>query len=184
MPKLLIVHGTTRPSRTGILVSRAFESRAKEATDFDVDLADLKEINLPFLDELDHPRAGNYRLPHTLEWAKRVEAADAIVWATPQYNGSFSAPLKNAIDFLSAEWVGKPLGLLSWGGKSGGLDAANALRPIAAVLQMPVIEPIVGYVNYFADLNDDGTLTPSAEWTEAATRLLTGLEESVEKNAA
>ncbi len=103
MPKLLIVHGTTRPSRTGILVSRAFESLAKSATDFDVDLADLKEINLPFLDEVDHPRAGNYQLPHTLEWAKRVAAADAIVWATPQYNGSFSAPLKNAIDFLCAE---------------------------------------------------------------------------------
>mgnify|MGYP002719511305 CR=1 FL=1 len=78
----------------------------------------------------------------------------------------------------------KPLGLLSWGGASGGLDAAHALRPIAAILQMPVIEPLVGYVNYWSDINEDGTLTPSTEWTKAATRLLKGLEESVSHSAA
>lgn len=176
MPTLLIIHGTTRPSRSGILVSRALESLAKETTTFDVEFADLKDINLPFLDELDHPRSGNYEHPHTRAWAATVARADAIVWATPQYNGSFSAPLKNAIDYLAAEWEGKPLGIIAWGYSNGGLDAARALTPVAASLRMDLVEPLLGYTSYGADLND-GSLTVSEEWKRNATTLLKGLEE-------
>ncbi|QEU11034.1 NADPH-dependent FMN reductase [Dermabacter vaginalis] len=176
MPTLLIIHGTTRPSRTGILVSRALEALAKDITNFDVEFADLKEINLPFLDELEPPRAGNYQRPHTRAWATTVDRADAIVWATPQYNGSFSAPLKNAIDYLAAEWEGKPLGIIAWGYHNGGLDAARALAPVAASLRMRLVEPLLGYTSYGADLKD-GSLAISEEWTQNATALLKGLEE-------
>ena len=73
-------------------------------------MLDLAEINLPFLDEPQHPKLGRYTKPHTLAWAHEVDTADALVIVTPEYNAGFPAPLKNAMDFLHAEWCNKALG--------------------------------------------------------------------------
>lgn len=177
MTQLLIVHGTTRPGRKGIHVSRALSELAQKQHGFTVDLVDLHSVNLPFFNEEGMPRAGAYELPHTLDWAKRVAAANAIVWATSEYNGGYPAPLKNAIDYLYAEWTNTPLGIISWSSNArGGSKAAAALRGVAEHMQLELVADPVPYPEVMKDFNEAGHFTPSHEWTEQASNLLTALD--------
>jgi len=116
----MIVVGSVRPVRAGVPVAEWVRARAEAHGGFDVDYADLKEIGLPLMDEPNHPRLHEYTHAHTIAWSERVAAADAFVFVTPEYNHSFSPALKNALDYLSAEWWRKPVGFVSYGGASGG----------------------------------------------------------------
>jgi NAD(P)H-dependent FMN reductase len=109
------------------------------ATDFpgiDADFADLGELALPFMDEPKHPRLREYTHAHTLAWSARVEAADAVLFVTPEYNHGSAPALKNAIDYLIEEWAYKPYGLVNYGGVSAGTRAAASLAPTLAMLGM------------------------------------------------
>lgn len=136
MPKLLIVIASTRPGRVGLPVGQWVRARAEAHGGFDVAVADLAELNLPLLDERAHPRLRQYTREHTHRWSAMVDAADAVVFVMPEYNFSITAPLKNAIDYLYHEWLYKPLGLVSYGGASGGVRAAHMARQIAPALKM------------------------------------------------
>lgn len=109
---------------------------AAEHGAFDIDVADLKELDLPMMDEPEHPMLGRYTHEHTKNWSARVAAADAFVMLTPEYNHSFTAPLKNAIDYLNREWKRKPVAIASYGGVSAGLRAATMLRAVLSGLGM------------------------------------------------
>src|SRR3954454_11360771 len=109
MPKLLVIVASTRPGRIGLPIGQWFCERVRSHGAFEVDFADLGEINLPLFDEPLHPRLRQYTHQHTKAWSARVEAADAFVIVTPEYNHSFPAPIKNAIDYLNHEWQHKPL---------------------------------------------------------------------------
>lgn len=151
MPTLQIVVASTRPGRVGLPIGRWVRDRAVEHGAFDVDLIDLAEINLPFLDEPKHPRLGEYQHQHTREWSARITRGDAFVFVTPEYNHSFNAPLKNAIDFLYAEWQYKPVGFVSYGGVAAGTRAVQALKPTLAILRMTptvAIVPIPFFAQY------------------------------------
>jgi len=126
--KLMIVVGSVRPGRIGLHVAEWVRKAAEADGRFDVDFADLAEINLPFMDEPAHPRLRQYTKPHTIAWSERVDAADGFIFVTPEYNHSFSPALKNALDFLSQEWWRKPLGLVSYGGISAGTRGVTALE--------------------------------------------------------
>jgi NAD(P)H-dependent FMN reductase len=126
----MIVVGSVRPGRIGLPIAEWVKSRVEELTDFEVDFADLAEIALPFMDEPNHPVKREYTKPHTIAWSERVEAADAFIFVTPEYNHSFSPALKNAIDFLNKEWWRKPYGVVSYGGLSGGSRGVAALEPV------------------------------------------------------
>jgi NAD(P)H-dependent FMN reductase len=134
--RLLVVIGSTRPGRVGEPIGRWFADRAREHGGFEVDVADLAEVQLPLLDEPAHPATGQYQHQHTKDWSARVGAADAVVLVTPEYNHSFPASIKNAIDYLNKEWAYKPVGFVSYGGVSGGLRAVQALKPVLAALRM------------------------------------------------
>jgi NAD(P)H-dependent FMN reductase len=136
MPRLLIVTASTRPGRIGPAISRWFEQVAREHGGFEVEVADLAELNLPFLDEANHPRLGRYDHEHTKRWSAIVDRADAVVFVMPEYNYSFSAPLKNAFDFLHREWRYKPVGFVSYGGVSGGLRAVQQFKAVVTTLSM------------------------------------------------
>ena len=101
---------------------------------FDVRVSDLREMNLPLMDEPNHPRLGRYTHDHTKAWSATISRGDAYLIVLPEYNYSFSGPLKNALDYLSQEWAGKPVALASYGGISGGLRAATALSPVLGAL--------------------------------------------------
>ena len=174
MPRLLIVNGSTRPGRVGAPVTAWLRDRVTADGRFAVDVADLVEDPLPFLDEPHHPRLGRYVHEHTRRWSARVAAADAFVFVTPEYNHGFSAPLKNAIDFLSAEWRDKPAGIVSYGGVSAGTRAAEMLKPVlAAVGIVPVADVPVPFVKEKVD--EDGALRPNAAMDGGAAALLDAL---------
>lgn len=134
LPQLLVVIASTRPGRVGGAVGDWVIQAARASGRFDVRVADLAELALPLLDEPSHPRLRDYRHPHTHAWSAQVEAADGFVLVMPEYNHSFTAPLKNALDYLVQEWDGKPVGLVSYGGLSGGTRAVVALQPVLANL--------------------------------------------------
>ena len=58
MPNLIIVVGSTRPGRAGLPISQWFTAHAKDHGGFDVTAVDLAELDLPLLDEPNHPRLG------------------------------------------------------------------------------------------------------------------------------
>ena len=159
MPTLLIVIGSTRPVRAGVPIARWFEDVARKHGAFDVEVADLKTLDLPLLDESQHPRLAQYEHAHTKAWSQTVSRADAVVFILPEYNYSMTAPVKNAIDYLYAEWNYKPLGLVSYGGISGGLRAAQMVKQaVTTVKMMPIPEGVS--VHYAAKYIKDGVFQP------------------------
>lgn len=136
MITLGVIVGSTRPGRMGAKVTRWICSRADLQPMLQVDLLDLAEVSLPFLDEPEEPSTGNYAHRHTRDWSRRIAALDAVMLVTPEYNNSFPAPLKNALDFVYAEWRRKPVGLVGYGMTSAGTRAVAALWPVVTTLGM------------------------------------------------
>src|SRR5205823_10053104 len=97
MPLLSVVIASTRPGRAGLPIVRWFIERARLHGGFEIDIADLSEIDLLFLDEPNHPRLRRYTRPHTLDWSARVGGAAAFAFVTSEYNYGYPAPLKNAL---------------------------------------------------------------------------------------
>jgi len=143
---LMIVVGSVRPGRIGLPIAQ-WVHREVEAVhgsdepsvrgfgaDLTVDFVDLAELALPFMDEPAHPVKRTYTKQHTIDWSSRVDAADAFIFVTPEYNHSYSPALKNALDFLSAEWKHKPVTFVSYGGTSGGTRGVVALEVVTNAL--------------------------------------------------
>jgi len=136
MTTLKIILGSNRPGSSAPAIGRWLAEAAARTGEFaEVEVLDLAEINLPFLDEPLHPKLGQYSKPHTFAWSQAVDSADALMIVMPEYNAGFPAALKNALDFLHAEWANKPLGVVSYGG-GGGVRAAALLRPVTDQLGM------------------------------------------------
>lgn len=144
---LLVVIASTRPGRVGKPVGDWFVEQARQDGTFTVQVADLKEIGLPFLDEPNHPAQQKYQHEHTKAWSRLVAGADAFVFVQPEYNYSICAPLKNALDFLFNEWAHKPAGIVNYGGISAGLRAAEHSKQVMTALQMMVVKPAVSIPN-------------------------------------
>ncbi|MDQ4144545.1 MAG: NAD(P)H-dependent oxidoreductase [Actinomycetota bacterium] len=175
-PKLGIIIGSTRPCRLGGPIGHWVLERAREHGAFDPELIDLADVNLPFLDEPEHPRLRNYTQAHTIEWSARIDPLDAFVFVTPEYNHGFSAPLKNAIDFLHQEWLYKPAGIVSYGGASGGTRAAQMLKPVLTALKMmPMFESVaVTFVRNLVD--EDGRVSATEAIERSAGSMFMELE--------
>lgn len=172
MPRLQVVIASTRPGRVGLPVGRWFSGRARAHGAFEVEVADLLELDLPFMDEPNHPRLGQYTHQHTKDWSARVKAADAFAFVTPEYNYGLTAPLKNAIDFLHTEWQYKPVGFVSYGGVAGGTRAVQMLKLVVTTLKMtPLFEAVtVPFVAQFID--DEGEFVPSEMIDQSANAML------------
>ena len=148
--KLAVIVGSVRRGRFGPLVADWFVRRAKARDDFDVDVVDLIDTPVPRAD--------------------RIGDADAFAVITPEYNHSFPGPLKTAIDAFRDEWKAKPVGLVSYGGISGGLRAVEALRPVFAELHAVTIRETVSFHQARERFDEDGEpKDPMAD--TAATRL-------------
>jgi NAD(P)H-dependent FMN reductase len=137
--RLAVIVASTRPVRVGHAVGRWFETLAAKDDRFEIDFVDLRELALPMMDEPKHPRLREYTHEHTKNWSRIVDAADAFVIVTPEYNYAPPASIKNALDYLLHEWGGKPAGIVSYGGASGGLRSAEKLKGLLVPLDiMPV----------------------------------------------
>ena len=143
VPNLLLIIASTRPGRAGLPVAEWALDGIRQHGVFDVDRADLLEINLPLLDEPNHPALRRYTKDHTFAWSARVDAADAVVIVTPEYNYGMPGSLKNALDFLSQEWNYKPVGFVSYGGISGGTRSVQMAKQVVTTLKMmPMFEAV------------------------------------------
>src|SRR6478735_175311 len=173
MSTLKIILGSTRPGSIGQAIGNWVADQARRLADFEqVTILDLAEIILPFLDEPHHPILGRYTKPHTLAWANDIDTADALVIITPEYNGGYPAALKNALDFLHAEWSNKALGMVSYGGGlSGGAQAAGMLLPITSQLGLACARHTVAIPRATKQVVD-GEFVATAQDDGAATAML------------
>ncbi len=135
MIKIAIIIGSTRPGRKGEAVARWAYEMARQRTDAEFELVDIKDFNLPLLDEPVPPSAGQYSQHHTKVWAAKIAQFDAYLFVTPEYNHGTSGALKNAIDYLYAEWNNKAAGFVGYGG-AGGTRAVESLRLVMGELQV------------------------------------------------
>jgi NAD(P)H-dependent FMN reductase len=152
-PTLQIIIASTRPVRVGPAVAAWIEERAIARGGFKVELIDLAEVNLPMLDEPQHPRLRQYVHQHTKDWSATIERADAFIFVVPEYNYGFNAAIKNALDYLNAEWQHKPVGFVSYGGVAAGTRAVQMLKQVVTALKMvPVLESVnIPFVQQFLD---------------------------------
>jgi NAD(P)H-dependent FMN reductase len=172
MPILTVIIGSTRPGRAGLPIAQWFIGRAIAHGAFEVRVVDLAELNLPFLDEPNHPRLRQYTHQHTKDWSAIVDASDAFVIVTPEYNYGLTAPVKNAIDYLNQEWKDKPVGFVSYGGIAAGTRAVQQLKQVVTTLKMlPVFESVnIPFHTQFIDEED--VVQPNEIMLQAASAML------------
>ncbi|HEY0010335.1 MAG TPA: NAD(P)H-dependent oxidoreductase [Candidatus Paceibacterota bacterium] len=156
MPNIKILTGSTRPGRFNQQPADWLYALAKARGDMDVELIDLAELNLPFLDEPVPPSLRQYQNEHTKEWSKRIDAADGFLFVTPEYNHSYSPALKNAIDYLFFEWHYKPVGFVSYGSLAGGARAVEHLRGVSGEVKLYDLREQVLFPNYWENLDENG----------------------------
>jgi NAD(P)H-dependent FMN reductase len=133
----LVIIGSVRKQRICPQVAAwVAETGAAAGVATNFELVDLRDWPLPMDDEPDIP-AGKppYANALTQAWSRKIAAADAIVFVTPQYNWGYPAPLKNALDHLFHEWAGKPAMIVTYGGHGGG-RCAEQLRQVVGALHM------------------------------------------------
>jgi NAD(P)H-dependent FMN reductase len=173
MTRIGIIIGSTRPGRRGEDVARWVYDIAARRGDADFELVDIKDFNLPHLDEPMPPSMGQYSQPHTLEWAAKIGSFDGYVFVTPEYNHSTSGALKNAIDFLYAEWNNKAAGFVSYG-SVGGTRAVEHLRLVMGELQIADVRAQVA-LSLYTDFENFTAFTPGPIQAEGVTVMLNQL---------
>ncbi|MFF4951916.1 NADPH-dependent FMN reductase [Streptomyces chattanoogensis] len=164
---LAVIVGSTREGRFAPVIANWFTRRAETHAHIDVDVIDLDTVR-PY--EL---RGGTEAYE---AFAKRVDRADAFVVITPEYNHSFPAPLKHAIDLLHPQWQAKPVGFVSYGGISGGLRAVEQLRLVFAELHATTVRETVSFPlagNLFDERGELHDPAPAATAADALLKQLT-----------
>jgi NAD(P)H-dependent FMN reductase len=142
-PRLGVVIASVREGRVGRPVADWFIERARAHAHFEIDDVDLKVVNLPIFAERHHPRLRQYESDHHKAWSARVASLDAFVFVMPEYNYSTAPALINALDYLLFEWSYKPLGLVTYGGISGGLRAAQMVKQTVSAMKLVAIPEAV-----------------------------------------
>jgi NAD(P)H-dependent FMN reductase len=170
--RLEIIIASTRPGRIGDQVGQWIAKYAASHTAFDVTVSDLAEINLPIFDEPNHPRLGQYVKEHTKQWSKRIDAADAFVVVTPEYNYTMPPSLLNAIDFLHREWNYKPVAFVGYGG-TGAVRAIQTERLLFTNLSVMPIPFMVNLVGVYRPAVT--TFKPEEKHEQAADKMLSEL---------
>jgi NAD(P)H-dependent FMN reductase len=170
MIKIAVIIGSTRPNRNGEAVGRWTYDLARKRSDAQFELIDLKEINLPLLDEPVPPAMGQYSQPHTKSWAARIEPCDGFVFVTPEYNHSTCGALKNAIDYLFREWNNKAAGFVSYG-SAGGARAVEHLRLVMAEVQVATVRNQV-MLSLATDFENYSVFKPAAAHEKSLSAML------------
>jgi NAD(P)H-dependent FMN reductase len=174
-PRLQIIIGSTRPGRRGPAIAAWFHALAVQHAGFDTRLVDLAEVGLPLLDEPRPPQRGQYEHEHTRRWSATVSAADAYVFVVPEYNHSYNAATKNALDYLAKEWDGKPVAFVGYGGVAAGARAVQALLPVVAALGMVPLSGSVHIPFVRLSFTAGGRFEPAPGLDESATGMIDDL---------
>lgn len=172
--KIGIILGSTRPGRNGKAVADWVAEQAADRNGVDYELVDLLDYPLPHLDEPLPPAMGQYSKEHTKAWANKIGSFDGYIFVTPEYNHSTSGVLKNAIDYLYAEWNNKSAGFVAYG-TLGGSRAIEHLRGIAAELQIADVRQQVSF-SLLTDFVNFSQFAPGPGHAGAAATLFAQVE--------
>lgn len=172
LPRLGIVVASTRPGRVGAAVGEWFTKVALDHGAFDVRVLDLASVDLPLLDEPNHPVQKKYTKDHTHAWSREVDGCDAFTFVTPEYNYAMAPALLNAVDYLFHEWSYKPAGFVSYGGVSGGTRSVQmAKQVVTSVKMMPMAEGVfIPFVRKF--IGEDGRFQQDEMLAKSALAML------------
>lgn len=162
MLQVKIILGSDREGRFGEKVGSYVESLAAKQADWEVELLDLKEWELPYSFGTTTPKSGNYELPKTKEWAAKIKEADAFIIVTPEYNHGYPAVLKNALDLVYAEWNRKPVAFVGYGAAMGGGRAIEQLRQVIIELEMASTRNAVDIPFVWTAFGEDGQSADAA----------------------
>jgi len=161
MLKIAIITGSTRPTRVNDQVAKWVLEQAQKRGDAEYTLVDIKDANLPLLDEPLPAGYGQYQNAHTKAWADIIRQYDGYVIVTPEHNHSTSAALKNALDYVYAEWNNKAVGFVGYGSAQG-VRAVEHLRQIVGELQMADVRTAV-QLSLFTDFTDNASVFKPAD---------------------
>ena len=144
LPVIHVIIGSTRPKRFSEKAARYIFDELKKKQEIHTELIDLRDWPLPFYDEPISPSVnkGNYSNALGKQWAAKVGEADGYIIVTPEYNHGYTAVLKNALDWVFAEWNEKPVGFVSYGSALGA-RAVEQLRQVVIELRMVPIRTAV-----------------------------------------
>ena len=170
MIRIAIIIGSTRPGRKGEAVAKWVYEIARMRSDAEFELVDIRDFNLPLLDEPMSPMMGQYTHQHTKDWSAKIASFDAYVFVTPEYNHGTSGALKNAIDYLYKEWVNKAAGFVGYGGASG-TRAVENLRLVMGELQVADVRAQVG-LSLLRDFENFSILNPSPQQEKSVNAML------------
>ena len=173
--KLHIITCSTRPGRVGPYTAKWFNEVAVQHGKFEVIPVDLAEFNLPVYNEPEHPMRQQYQHTYTKNWAASVNAADAYVFVTPEYNSGPPPSLLNALDYVYKEWNYKPAGIVSYGGISGGLRSAQALKQTLITLKIVPIVEAVAIQNISTLIDENKQFIPNEHHISSAVTMLNEL---------
>lgn len=160
-----ILLGSTRPGRKGEAVANWVYEIASRRSDARFELVDIREYNLPLLDEPVPPSRGQYSQPHTKAWAAKIAEFDAFVFVTAEYNHGIPGALKNAIDFLFREWNNKSAGFVAYGGHANGSRAVEQLRLVMGELMVADVRTEV-LLSLGADFENFSVFKPAERRSE------------------
>ena len=158
MLKIGIITGSTRPGRVNLQVAEWVKHIADKRSDVTFEIVDIADYQLPLYDEAIPAAYGQYAHEHTKKWAAKIGSLDGFIFATPEYNHSFSGALKNAIDFIYGEWNNKAAGFVSYG-SGGGIRAVEQLRQIMSEIQIADVRAQV-FMSLFSDFENFSVFKP------------------------
>jgi NAD(P)H-dependent FMN reductase len=172
--KIAIVVGSTRPGRKADAVAQWVLEQAAGRDAADYEIVDLADFPMPLFDEEMPPSFGRYAGAHTIEWAQKVADYDGFVFVTPEYNHSIPAVLKNALDYVYAEWNNKAAAFAGYG-SAGGTRAIEHLRGIASEVQLAHVRQQLSF-SLLTDFENYSVFTPAAHHDGAAEVMFDQLE--------
>ncbi len=159
MNKIAIIVGSTRPGRVGDEVAQWVLEKASARSNDYYEIVDIQDFNLPLYDEVNFPATQVYEHEHTRRWSEKIASFDAFIIVTPEYNHAPPAALKNAFDFLYAEWNNKAAGFVGYGAL-GAVRAIAQLRQVMAQLEIADVGTAVTFI-FNVDFIDYPTFKPA-----------------------
>lgn len=168
--RIAIIVGSTRPGRKAPAVAEWIMGIASRREGIDFQLEDIESYSLPLLDEPVPPSMNQYSKDHTKRWADAIASYDGFIIVTPEYNHSTSGALKNALDFVYAEWNNKAAGFVGYG-SAGGARAVEHLRGIMAELQVATVRSQV-MLSLFTDFENFSTFRPAPHHENSVNSML------------
>jgi NAD(P)H-dependent FMN reductase len=145
--RLVVLTRNLDVGRFGTAVTRWFAREVERADEFKLDLVDLSRTPLGALPD-------------------RIEDADAVIIVTAEYNHAYPGDVKTAIDAVRRPWYAKPVGFVVYGGRSGGLRAAEQLRLVFGELHAMTIRDSLGFRE--EDFTDGEPVDPTTSTAAAA----------------